>query len=63
MQYERYKVPSLLDSTANGHIHALLPCYDLPQPLHHPHDLSKALHQRRDFFTSTLLGELSPSFH
>lgn len=40
----------MLDFTANGHVHALLPCYDLHQPLCHPLDLSKASHQREDFF-------------
>lgn len=44
MQYEQNRVPSLMDSTANDHLHALLPCHDLPKTLCCPFDLSKALH-------------------
>lgn len=40
----------MLDSIANGHIHALLPCCDLFQSLCHPFDLPRAFTPKGWFF-------------
>lgn len=63
MRYEQNRIPSLLNSIANGHVHTLPPCCDLVQSMPSPWPTESIYSQRMISLNQHYLLHLTNKYH